>query len=264
MAQSDDDYRTLKPAEGADDRYGTLAPPRQTPAPPKRPAPRPAPPVEPTLQPQAEAAPAAAGAPKPAPRPPAEAIRLTTKLARPFCRLFPLSEEAGRLLDEKQTLLVYLYRLMNERLFVDAVRLLAHALPPRDGIRWAADCAKRSAGSAPAAAALASAAAWLTDPDEPRRRACGEAAAAAGCATAAGAAALAVFLSGGSIAPAGRPAAAPGEHLTSRAVANAVILAALAGERGKTAERYFQDLKEGIALATGAGRSADSHTGADR
>ena len=50
MAQSDDDYRTLKPTEAADDRYGTLAPPRKTPPPPpKRPAPRPTPPVEPTF-----------------------------------------------------------------------------------------------------------------------------------------------------------------------------------------------------------------------
>ncbi len=254
MAQSDDDYQTLKPTEAADDRYGTLAPSRQTPPlPPKRPAPRPAPAVEPTLQPQAEPAPAAPAAVKPPARPPAEALRLTAKLARAFCRLFPLSEEAARLLDEKQTLLVFLYRLMNERLFVDAVRLLAHALPPRDGIRWAADCAKSSAGSPTAAAALATVEAWLTDPSEPNRRACGEAASAVGCATAAGAAALAVFLSGGSIAPADRPAVAPGEHLTSRAVANAAILAAVGGEPGKTAERYFEYLKEGIGLAAGTG-----------
>ncbi len=252
MAQSDDDYRTLKPTEGADDRYGTLAPPRKTPPPPpKRPAPRPSPPVEPTLQPQAEAAPAAP-VEKPAVRPPAEMIRLAAKLARPFCHLFPLSEEAGRLLDEKQTLLVYLYRLMNERLFVDAVRLLAHALPQRDGIRWACDCAKESAGASPAAAALAAVEAWLTDPGEPNRRTCGAAASFAGCVTAAGSAALAVFLSGGSIAPAGRPAVQPGEHLAARAVANAVILAAVAGERGKAAERYFQYLKEGIARTAGA------------
>lgn len=143
---------------------------------------------------------------------------------------------------------------MNERLFVDAVRLLAHALPPREAIRWAADCAKGSADSAPAAAALASVEAWLTDSGEPNRRACGEAAVVAGYATASGAAALAVFLSGGSIAPTDRPAVPPGEHLTSRAVANAVILAALAGERGKATERYFQYLKEGISLATRAGR----------
>ena len=246
MAQPDD-YRTLKPSEGVDERYATLAPPKKAapPPPPKRPAPRPAPPPAEAAQPAA-----APPAPKPAARPPAEAIRLAAKLARPFCRQFPLSAEAGRLLDEKQTVLVYLYRLMNERLFLDAVRLLAHALPPREGIRWACDCAKGSAASA----ALAAAEAWLADPCEPNRRACGEAAAAAGCATAAGSAALAVFLSGGSIAPADRPAVPPAEHLASRAVANAVILAAVGGEPGNADERYFQYLKARIALATGAGR----------
>ncbi len=176
---------------------------------------------------------------------------MAAKLARPLCRLFPLGEQAEKLLDEKQTLLVYLYRLMNERLFVDAVRLLAHALPPRDGVRWACDCAKNAASTPQAASALASAEAWLTESSEPNRRACGEAASAAGCATAAGSAALAVFLSGGSIAPADRPAAAPREHAAAKAVANAVILAALAAEPGKADERYFQYLKEGIAVAAG-------------
>ena len=138
-----------------------------------------------------------------------DVIRLTAKPAHLFCRLFTLSAEAGRLLDEKQTLLVYLYRLMNERLFVDAVRLLAHALPRQDGIRWAGDCARNGASSAAASAALTAVEAWLGDPGEPNRRACGAAATAAGCATAAGSAALAVFLSGGNIAPADRPAACP-------------------------------------------------------
>ncbi|HVS39303.1 MAG TPA: hypothetical protein VMS17_27345 [Gemmataceae bacterium] len=225
MTQFEEDYRTLKPGQGVIDPGRPLAPPRLTPPPePKRLAP-----IAP-----------------PAVRPPAATNRLAALPARPLCRLFPLSQEASRLLAEEQMLLAYLGRLMSEGLFVDAVLLLAHALSPRDGVRWACECARSTARSTAGQAALAKAEAWLNRPNEQSRRACGEA--ATGTATAAGSVALAVFHSGA--APVDRPAGSSNAQLPARAVANAVILAAMS-EPGRSRERYLRYLKDGIALAAG-------------
>ena len=64
--------------------------------------------------------------------------------------------------------------------------------------------------------------------------------------TAAGSAALAAFLSGGSMAPPDAPAAPPGEFLTAKAVAGAVTIAAVAKEPDKAPEKFKAFVTQGL------------------
>jgi hypothetical protein len=163
-------------------------------------------------------------------------------------RLCALSGEAKALLEEKQLVLPFVYRLINQHLYLAGVRFLAQALPCREGVGWACACVETSGATGEA---LAAARKWLSESGESTRRACGAAAREAGYGTAAGSAALAAFLSGGSLTPPERPPASPKEGVAAQAVANAVLLAGLADEPHKAPERWLQFLKKGISLLTG-------------
>jgi hypothetical protein len=170
------------------------------------------------------------------------------------CRRARLSEEAAQLLDGDQTLLAYLYRLMKWQLYRDAIRVLAHALPQRPAIWWAWQCARVVSAPFPSpqvVTALEATGAWLADPSEERRRACGKAAADAGPGTPAGSAALAAFWTGDDPNSIRRPSSCALEQFPAQAVGSAVVLAALEGDPAGAAGRYFRFLGDGIALATG-------------
>jgi hypothetical protein len=242
--ESEEVFKTLKPQPKPDRaplRSRSVERPAE-PAPLVPPSPAPAQPAPPERGKVEAPAPPPAAAAAPAPFP-----KSARRPAAEVARLCPLGAEARRLLDDKQLILPYLYRLMSQHLYLDAVRLLAHALPVREGVWWACRCSQGEAS-----AALATAERWVAEPNEAHRRACGTAASAAGYGTAAAAAALSAFLSGGSIAPPDWPPAAPREGAAARAVASAVLLAALATEPHRAQERWFQFLKDGIGLLTGA------------
>jgi hypothetical protein len=170
------------------------------------------------------------------------------------CRRVRLSDEAARLLDGQQTLLAYLYRLMKWQLYRDAVGVLAHALPERSAIGWAWQCARSVSAPFPSpqvVTALEATGAWLAEPSEDRRQACGKAAAEVGPGTPAGSAALAVFWTAATPLSPHRPLAVALEHFPAQAVASAVVLAAVEGDAAGAAQRYLRLLGEGIAVATG-------------
>jgi hypothetical protein len=232
------------------------------PVPPPQPRPQPAPnqvsvrpaaraetPTRPA-SPQPFAPPASAPAPAtPKPKPLAE------KPAAEACRELTLSEGARQLLREDHTLVVYLYLLTGKGLVDDAVRVLAHALPKREAVYWACRCVRATAGSEPAplaAAALKNAEAWVADPSDGNRRAAYDAAVQAEFGTAAGCAALAAFLSGGSLGPAELPEVPPHPLMTARMVTNAVLLSGVVSHPAKAAERYARFVTQGIPLANGA------------
>ena len=113
----------------------------------------------------------------------------------------------------------------------DAIRFLAAALPKREAVWWALGCVRAAFPKPPppeAAKAIAAADAWVKEPTETHRRACGDAASAADYGTAPGCLAAAAFLSGGSLAPPHLAAVPPGDDLTPAAVSAAVLLAAVA------------------------------------
>ena len=155
--------------------------------------------------------------------------------------------------------------LAGRELYPDAVRLIAYSLPKREAVWWAWVCARRAAGEsppAPIAASLSATERWIAHPDDASRRAAMEAAEQADLGTPAGCAGLAAFFSGGSIAPPDAPATPPDERMSARAVAGSVVLAAVASEPERAAEKFAAFVQQGLDVATRVGvwRAAGAET----
>ena len=148
--------------------------------------------------------------------------KVTARTAAEVCRVVQLGEEAKKLLRDNQSPGVFLDELIAKKINPDAVRFLAHALPKREAIWWACLCARQaySGGAADAKilAALQASEKWVVEPNDANRRAAYTAAQAADFGNPAGATALAVFFSGGSIAPPNVPEVKPPEHATAQGV----------------------------------------------
>jgi hypothetical protein len=169
------------------------------------------------------------------------------------CRRFKLSDAAAALRRDGLSPRQFLDLLVQAQHFPDAVRFLAHALPKREAVWWACQCARLTSGpGAPEKlAALEAAEKWAIEPTEEHRRACLPAAEAADFGTPAGCAAIAAFWSGGSLAPPDLPAVPPKDELAPGAVANAILLAAVATESEKAPETYTRFLALGANVAAG-------------
>ncbi|MFO1235957.1 MAG: hypothetical protein U1F24_02820 [Alphaproteobacteria bacterium] len=168
-----------------------------------------------------------------------------------------LSERGAAALIEDEAPEVFFDRLRAEGAQDDALAFLAAALPRRAAIAWGRDCVGRTARSArlrPAdMAAYSAVGAWLEDPSDDRRRVAFEAAGNAEYATPEALLALAVFLSGGSIAAAECPQPAPvAPDICGRIVGAAVTLAAVRVPPALIADTKSAFLDRGRAFATGA------------
>jgi hypothetical protein len=152
-----------------------------------------------------------------------------------------MSEGALLLLKPDLHPLDYVSQLMEKKLYPDAVRFLAHALPKREAVWWAWMCARRTSGENPPPkikASLGATEKWIAQPTDENRRAAMDAAEAADFGTAAGCAGLGAFFSGDSLAPPGALPVPPGEYLTAKAVSGAVIFAAMGGEPEEAPEKF--------------------------
>src|SRR5262245_34804746 len=187
------------------------------------------------------------------PGPSADAL---ARSAAEVCRHAALLADVGAPARPGQTAGQFLGELVATADFPRAGRFLAAALPKREAVWWACLCVRQSPASSgpPAEAALRAAERWAGDPTDDHRRAAFAAAEAAGVGTPAGCAALAAFLSGGSLAPPTVAEVPPAEHLTASAVAGAVALAAVAGQPERAAERYQTFFALGTEVARGARR----------
>jgi hypothetical protein len=237
---------------------------KQPPAPAAKPAPPPAAkPAPAPAKPAATAPPAPAPAPAPAaaPQPPAAKTEAPAPAALPaqvidtkavdVCKLFKLSDPAGPLLTDGQTLGTFVQLLMEKKLPQDAVQVLAHGLPKRPGVWWACWGCRQVFGEKPAvevAAALEAAEKWAAEPSDSHREAVRPAAEAVGLSTPAGCAAMAAYFSGGSLAPAEAKPVSPPETLTAQMVAAALFLAS-AADRPRANERLAAFVDEGLRIA---------------
>jgi hypothetical protein len=174
--------------------------------------------------------------------------------AAEVCERAGAGEKARALLAEGMTVGAYLDTLIAKGLHVDAVKVLAHALPKREAVWWACLIAAEVIGPQPspeAAAALESAREWVIDPTDEKRRAAFPAAQKAGMGTPVGCVAAAAYFSGGSLAPADLPVVAPPDDATGKMVANALILAAVIKEPEKAAQKHAACLRTGREVAEG-------------
>lgn len=161
---------------------------------------------------------------------------------------------AAALLASSATAEQALASLTSGGFLAEATRLLAHALPRREGVWWACMCARHTAPPelpAPDRAALEAAELWVRKPTDENRRAGFAHAQEAGFGTPEAWAAVGAFWSGDSMSPAGQPPVAPAPHLAGTAIAGAVALASVRIAPERQPERLARFVESGRDIAAG-------------
>ncbi len=162
-----------------------------------------------------------------------------------------LADEVRSRYREGQSGREFVQAMMKGEQFIDSVKFMAHALPPREGVWWAWMCARKAAGPEPPPAVKTSLEAtekWLSQPSDELRRAAMQAAEKAD-GTPAWCAGVAAFLSGGSVAPPEAPVVPAPEFASSKLVAGAVMISAVATEPEKAPEKYKASLDQALEVA---------------
>jgi hypothetical protein len=146
-----------------------------------------------------------------------------------LCDRAGLDDDARQLASPEAPVRVYLETLARAGRPREGVSVLAQVLPRGEAIAWGLESirAVEPAAARPgAAAAMKAIEEWLVEPNDDKRRLAKAAGDQAGIATPAGCLAFAVFLSGGSMAPAEAPVAPePPPHVCARMVVGALGLA---------------------------------------
>lgn len=137
----------------------------------------------------------------------------------------------------------------------EAIRCLAGALPVREGIWWAWVSARHSAqlvyaGGLPPLLRLALDAVekWINAPSDEARRSAWTAGDALGVGTPTGAAAAAVFMSGGSLALPSAPVTPPPPGIAGAMVSTSVVLAAATAPPEHLSALYDAYVKQALAI----------------
>ena len=170
-----------------------------------------------------------------------------------LCNRADLGEDARELAAPDISVRGYVEQLARGGRLRDAAAALAQLLPKKDAITWGLESVRKvpEAGKKPGAeSAIKAVEAWLAGADDQKRRAAMTAAEQAGVATPAGCLGLAVFLSGGSIAPPDTPVAPEAEpQLTGKMTAAALALA-VALDPQHEAEHFRAFVDHGFKLAS--------------
>lgn len=180
--------------------------------------------------------------------------KISAVTAAEVCRDIQLEPAALERLTPAATPADFLQALTQQGLHAEAVKFLARALPKREAAWWACLCARHALDGSPLPAllkALEAAERWVYEPTEDHRRAAHAAAQETDFSHPASWAAMAAFWSGGSMAPPNVPAVPAADHLTGKATAGAVILAAVQTEPEKAQEKFLLFLRQGVDIACG-------------
>lgn len=182
-------------------------------------------------------------------------VKIEAKSATAIGQLIELEDDARALLSEGQTPADYIQLLQDKKLYADAIRFLAIALPKREAV-WMACLAARSMmpkENVPPQelATLTAAEEWVYQPTEDNRRKAMAFAEAAEFKTASSWAATAAFWSAGSMSPPDAPVVPPAFDLTAKAVTGAVLLAVALAEPEQMDDVYKRMLAIGLNIAEG-------------
>ena len=181
--------------------------------------------------------------------------QMAAKTAADAAKRAELGEPARALLTPALTPRQYFDLLVQQNQLPDALAFLASALPKREAVWWACQCVRAVASAPPPEdAALKAAEKWCGLASDGNRRAAHAAAEVATFATPSGSAALAAFLSEGSMAPPHVQAVPPADHLTARLVAAALAMATVQTQPEKATEKRKKFLDLGLAVAAGTNR----------
>lgn len=183
-----------------------------------------------------------------------EAFRkLTAQTAQEICSHADLSAQAHAFLLPDLSPQGFLSLLVEDENVGDAIRFLAFALPVREAIWWAYAVAKTSIATPDEKEQLCleRTAAWVYEPNETRRRSCMDCAEEAKFTGAAAYAALAVFWSGGSLAPEGMPDADPDPKLGPIGVGASVLLSITSGSPSTLVDRFKTAVARAVNIANG-------------
>lgn len=184
-----------------------------------------------------------------------ELTKINARQAGEILSRFELSEEAAAFADKGAlTPQEFIRQLLQQNLFFDAVKFLAHSLPKREAVWWACLAVKKTLNpDAPAAqqAALNAAEQWAIAPSEEKRQLARAWSEKGGQRSAASWAATAVFWSGGSMAKPGEPEIAAPPYLYAHAVAGAISMAAFEPDPDQAAEQFKLFIRQGLDLAAG-------------
>ena len=181
-------------------------------------------------------------------------VKIKHPNALAICQGLELEEQATSLLNEFPVTSDFIGQLIEQKLYPDAVRFLAHALPKREATWWACLCARKGlTDKTPAiqVKAIELAEAWVYKPVDENSKLSYQAAEAAGYKNPASWAATAAFWSGNDISPVPEAIVPPDENLYAKAVIGAVMLAATQGEANQIESNYALFLKQGLNIASG-------------
>ena len=147
----------------------------------------------------------------------------------------------------------FLALLVEAQMMGDAIRFLAFALPAREAIWWACAVAHTTLPEQTELdrACIEHSASWVYGASEQMRRACFVRAEQAKFEGAAAYAALAVFWSGGSLAPEGMPDVVADPKLCPIGVGASVLLSITSGDPLGLALRFEQAIERGVIIANG-------------
>lgn len=181
-------------------------------------------------------------------------VKLATEDADEVCALYEVSAPAREHAVRGTRSESFLAALVDAGLYLDAASFLARALPGREAVWWACQCARQADGDAGTEqdhAALAAAEAWVTHPADEAGRQAMAAAEEARMESASAWAAVAAFWAGSSLAPPDVPAVAPPPGSVGTAVEAAVKFSALGRQPEQAPEKLRALLGIGLEIAAG-------------
>ena len=182
-------------------------------------------------------------------------VRVTAATAAEICARFNIKKEALALLREGMAPGEFVDALVAGKQYVSGIEFMAHAMPPREAVWWGCLCLQHACGdtlSPTDKAAARAAVQWIMQPSEENRAAALAPAQAAGPASPAGGLAMAVYQTGGNIAPPKAPPTPPPPFAFAKAVAGAVKLACTKADPVKIVETQSLFLDLAVRMAEGS------------
>ena len=167
---------------------------------------------------------------------------------------FDLEDHNLQYLDDEQSATELFEILLSNNQYIDAVKLLSHALPNREAVWWACICAKQHVkenSDELSFQSLCAAEKWVYDPSEKNRRITEYFAEKGKYETAAAWLSAAAFWSGDSIVAENEPKVAPAKYLYAHAVAGSILMSVSSEENDDFDDVFKKYLEHGINIASG-------------